>query len=458
MKVSLDFCLVDTYIPVNICIFILENLIKRLRDPEEDVRLKSLICLLKFAQDDLTSLSVNTYIEISERAKDKKFEVRKAALMGLAKLYYKNISMKLSPINSVKLDDLSAVASNLSSDIISRLQHVPGIILKSFGYPEFSSKHLIIQLVQEYLLPKSIQLENENYREISNETLNETRTSALVYLFHLIDESDKNCFAAILTMKSKINDELSNFVHLKTKTGEVRLSGVSMNASTLNESKRATLYKQIFFNLVQVIPSIDKKNNNIFEKLIQSKDKFIIRLLRNCIGATDSISDGIKHKTDLQERLDSKSSLGEYMGLVFDFASHHICNSAMINCLLSKLTSSTQNIAYQLSQIITYFSKFTPKVYIDSSEHYVRWLDSILSSLVQEKGKTVRSNSTKELLTKELFSSLLNISYIFIENNKKKELTDLIISYLNNIHQPMLAMNLGEVSDFLLLNSYNSYN
>ena len=43
----------------------------------------------------------------------------------------------------------------VGAGVLERLRCVPGLILNCWSYPETSTKHLVLNLLQEYLLPKS---------------------------------------------------------------------------------------------------------------------------------------------------------------------------------------------------------------------------------------------------------------------------------------------------------------
>jgi predicted PurR-regulated permease PerM len=98
--------------------------------------------------------------------------------------------------------------------------------------------------------------------------------------------------------------------------------------------------------------------------MVHLRDKNIFKLLESCIGVTDSILQGLKHKEDLQKRLDSKSVLGEYMGLVYELAAYFITDERMVINLLDSLVSPkiSLNDSTLLADIVTFVSRFASKV------------------------------------------------------------------------------------------------
>lgn len=67
------------------------------------------------------------------------------------------------------------------------------------------------------------------------------------------------------------------------------------------------------------------------------RDKAIFGLLAKCVTSSSDISESLKAREELARKLDSKSALGEYLSLVFDFASFSIDNSAVVSSLTENL-------------------------------------------------------------------------------------------------------------------------
>jgi hypothetical protein len=221
----------------------------------------------------LSSFSKAAIDEICERVRDKKFEVRKIALIGLGRLYYRHVSSKLKKVSEYLQSNSEEIEQSIPSEIMDRLEMVPSIVLKSWGYPDFPTKHLVLTLLQEYLLPKAIEVASttssssaeSDAKEMSG-NLSEVRTSALILLFKLMKEDvDKASFGAILQFKAKIAEFTSHFLRLKTALG----NGSTSNASD-GEGDKITEIKQLLFNLTQIIPINDRKQT-VFDKLILNK-------------------------------------------------------------------------------------------------------------------------------------------------------------------------------------------
>ena len=114
-----------------------------------------------------------TLREMAERMKDKRLQIRKVAMIGLAKVYWKHVAMWLEPVDLPAASmqrsgfggDPSATGaggggggggrkvyrygSGVQEEVWLRLNFVPGFILNCWGYPDPEERHLVLQLVQE---------------------------------------------------------------------------------------------------------------------------------------------------------------------------------------------------------------------------------------------------------------------------------------------------------------------
>lgn len=115
-----------------------------------------------------------TLREMAERMKDKRLQIRKVAMIGLAKVYWKHVALWLEPIDLPLSSEhrgrtkktstvsrgtpkkggerggaLHQYGSGVAEEVWQRLRFVPGFILSCWGYPAPEERHLVLQLVQE---------------------------------------------------------------------------------------------------------------------------------------------------------------------------------------------------------------------------------------------------------------------------------------------------------------------
>jgi hypothetical protein len=302
-----------------------EPLAKRLRDADERVRLAALTKLIDLCYFGPKEFSTHTFLEMGERVKDRRMEVKRLAMIGLAKIYNKHISSTLPPIRSLVGSSSSSshphsMRSLIDQSLLDRLDFIPGFLMKCWSYPEAINKYLIVQLLQEQLLPKqsaasstdggppqgtekapavaavaaavvskssknksSAAAENKSGPESSD--ICDRRATALVLMFELLTKSDRTFLASIMTFKAKVRSELLTFMSIRSKSlGPVdsrssqtqqtlierRMSSHPQLSSILSTEDSVKLLRTCIVKVMQLIPAMDKKATYL-EKLYSVK-------------------------------------------------------------------------------------------------------------------------------------------------------------------------------------------
>lgn len=278
----------------------------RLKDPDERVRRSAVAKLIDWGLIHPITVSAETYREIGERVKDRKGDIKVLAMVGLARLYCRYISStvpRLSEANMSKHSSSSSLRSLVDGDIYDRLSFIPGLIIKCWSFPDIHTKHLIVSLFQERLLPtlESLHSNNESAEptvssgkrrdsrqqrdeaEMQRAELNERRATALILLFESLDSVDRNAFASMMSFKAKTRSELQNFLVTRSKTvPKQRVSSAdSTNPDSLFGSARDTVLsgegdeqlramRKAMLKLMQIVPPMEKKTAFI-ERLYEIK-------------------------------------------------------------------------------------------------------------------------------------------------------------------------------------------
>jgi hypothetical protein len=272
----------------------------------------SALCkLVDLAYAHPTSLSAATYVEMGERAKDKRPEVRRLVMVGMAKIYGRHVSLVLPGLSSLSNKDARAdsLRECVDTAVLARLEFIPGMLMKCWGYPEMGTKHLVLQLVQEQLLPKVVASgdkdkdseasspcsddassgDSAQKGDINGAELNDRRAAALLLLFEGLTAGDRNSLSAIMGFKSKARVELQSFLRIRATPIRTRASSVGgaaqsqISSSSSSSSSSASdgklemtaeehmkALRKCMLRLMQVIPSVDKKYTYM-EKLYSTK-------------------------------------------------------------------------------------------------------------------------------------------------------------------------------------------
>eukprot|EP01034_Spumella_vulgaris_P029375 gene29375-36419_t len=430
-----------------------EPLCKRLRDSDAEIRLAALNRLMDIG---LTrgplALTVSSFSDMGDRAKDKKPDIRKAALTGLCRIYAAHVSGKLPGLSSLissgvstsstsnKSKKTSSSASNntqsdqhfssdvtksVDIDVLERLGFVPGMVVKSWGYPDLANRHLVLTLIQEHLLPsgnsggsgagktdstnttsssqstsqgtEESQNDEDFHRTSSSSTHHkasacETRAASLLLMYALLEtKEDKALFTSILSFKGRVRSALKGLLDAR-----IAMRGSSGGASqatqptstSIDPSLAAASLKKHVALLTQLVPASDRKSA-FFDKLLNIKDKIVFRLLADCVGTSDTVKQAITAREDLRRRLDSKSSAGEYITLLVDIACvGMVVNQTQIHSL-TRFTSSlgVAESARLSTELLSVVSKSCPQTFPHSLPALSSWLHSVVNSEVGVKGK-----------------------------------------------------------------------
>lgn len=352
-----------------------EGVMKRLRDVESDVRLRALTRLVEVATEDPRKLSSETFLEMIERAKDKKSEIRLGALNGMCRLYCKHISSLLPPISQ----DFSP-SSIVPKDIWGRLGTVPSTLLNSWGYPDVSSKHLILQLLQEQIIPKTSnstdlspdssdagQPDKRN-SDLSSSIINSDndsqRASALLLLFSSLEDSERHALGGILHMKMKVRADLSAYFNERSQG----------NSEEVQSRVRRSLFK-----LSTTLPPISDKKSAILDKLLSVKDKHVFSRLDTALSSASTIQYNCVMRDEARARVESRSPLGEYLGLVYDFAGSMVVNTASMKAMILYASESSASDYKLVASFAMLIVKYFPHIIGDCAIELNSWLTTAIS-------------------------------------------------------------------------------
>ena len=233
---------------------------QRLRDAESQVRLRTLTRLVEIALEDPRKISPSSFEEMIQRVKDKKTEVRSSALTGLCRVYSKYVAMNLP-----SLQDASGVAGIfeeggvIGRDIWERIQGVPSALVGSFGYPDMETRHNVLQLLQEQVLPKAPVEQGGGSESQDNDG---QRVTALLALFNNLDEQSRTNLAAIFFHKLRVRKDLVSYLSER--------SGASKAAAAADEAAQSRVRRSLY-KLSETLPPNSDKKTALLDKLLSTK-------------------------------------------------------------------------------------------------------------------------------------------------------------------------------------------
>lgn len=325
--------------------------------------------LWKVALDKGETLSPHTLEQLVDRVKDRIVDIRHQALIGSAKLFRKHVTSVLPTLQSSSFADIQASLDELPQSLQDCLRAIPGKVLKAWGLADFPTKHLVISLLQECLLPKVSANAVEGSppgrrKSYATADLNSQRMSALLLITSLLDQYEMEFLANIMSFKAKTLSLLERAVNLKLRRdsfgGETAAAAAATSSQSIDQPSIADL-KAVFQKLTNTLPNEDKKAN-FFDRLITSRDRSLWRLLNQCIDPMQSVDALLKSREELLKKLDSKTPLAEYMKMVFDFASYMLVPSSAVEELIVTLASDLRGSTHHAEAVLRLFVTHFPRV------------------------------------------------------------------------------------------------
>ena len=391
-------------------------------DSDHEIRLRSLQCLLDATLINPCNFAVNTFTEMFRRVKDKRPEIRKAALTGMARLYYRHVAVNLPSLDTV--DHSTAITDVIPEEILSRLSTVPRHIINCWSY----DKYLVLQLIQEYLIPKpydgAVVKESDNAMAsktskktsdaLKNEReVNTQRATALLVLYSLLGDEETPIFLQILRYKNDIKRQLSLYL-------EHRGAGP--------DEDQETKMKLAVYKIAQSLPPNDKKNN-FFDRVHSAKDKAVVKLLSKAVSPSHDAQSLMLSRDDLKQRLDSKSDCAEYIGQVYDYASFMIANSGVGECVLEYVIKLKDDEYYGRTRtLVMELARSTSAIFSSQAHLLQEWLEQSIKISLSSKQKSTNMNGTDLIM--DCLEVIKLCGYNLITDDS---ISNLYTSVINNI-------------------------
>ena len=379
---------------------------ERLRDPDAEVRLGALQRMVELAQEDPLKLAVPSFLEMGARIKDRRPEVRKAALLGMAQVYAKHVASALPPLGELT-DSGDDLLASQRGGLVDRLQQVPALVLSCWSLPEPAMKQQVLTLLQEHLLPRAPKLvaaasasqsQSQAAQSVQDAEMDGRRAAALYFMFAHLGEPERGLLSGLLQYKASVRKELQAFLQARDVVyGNARSVPVSSSAD-------AAALKNAMLRLALALPTADKKTAGL-ERLGAMKDKNIFRLLARAAQPLDTAVDSLKGRDDLRGRVDSKSVLGEYTGRLWDTAGYLVANEDIVGALVRHAAAVRPEDGEPIAALLALLAKCVPRAFSASAEALEEWLGAQLGQGSKKK-QTQAGLSFGSDVTPLLFSTL----------------------------------------------------
>lgn len=205
---------------------ITEQLRFRQHDPDETVRYEVVMAIISAAKKDFNSVTDDLLNFVKERTLDKKFKIRKEALLGLAMLYKQHMSNPEIPEST----------KECISWIKNKVLHV-------YYQTALEDRLLVERILHTCLVPYQSSLEE--------------RMKKLYQLFCSVDDNAVKAFNELLKCQNTVRNHVKDVLEILTQTPKLEgheknlLNKIVILSKTLPEPIKCQEYLRKFFGLLQ---------------------------------------------------------------------------------------------------------------------------------------------------------------------------------------------------------------
>lgn len=265
-----------------------KELILRLRDPEWEVRQLVVREVCDFAANCLEWVSEDCLRAVGERMKDKKVALRKETMTGLSQVFSTHISSYWEEQDGEEDQFLSLTHHTIPLEHIEKLGWIPDYVLKCYAYPQEELKLRVIQLLDDFLLPKAL--------------TERTRANGLLFLFHSLDTTSKEALRRLFRERAKCQENCAKFVAFKVQQRrQKRTDDCALDKAT-----------QEFYDGLCPLFSDVVNLKKLLEKFSKWKDHSVFKHLGELCDFTKPQCDIRRARDELVRSVGSKTALSEF--------------------------------------------------------------------------------------------------------------------------------------------------
>ncbi|KAI9979970.1 hypothetical protein PInf_027061 [Phytophthora infestans] len=288
--------------------------ILRLSDVEWEVRQLVVHELCDFAANHLDLIGEECLRAVGERMKDKRVVLRKETMTGLSQVFSAHISSYWGDEDERVL---SLTQRQIPTGNIKKLGWIPDFVLKCYAYPQQELKLRVVQLLDDFLLPKALS--------------EATRANGLLFLFHSLDATSREALRRVLSERAKCQQVCRTFVEFKvTSRHKGRASGG--DEAALEQAKQ-----QLCDGLAPLFSDVSKLDK-LVEQLSTWKDHSAFKHLGDLCDFSKTQREAREARDQLVRCVGSKTPLGEFL--------KKLCRK------LSLLTMSQKSVAVLLEFLV----------------------------------------------------------------------------------------------------------
>lgn len=267
-----------------------EQLINRLLDTDEKVRLEALLTCFEAAMENFEVIDLKLLENIRERMRDKKWAIRREAITCIGKLFKKlSSSVKTRPL-------------------LKDLYWVPSKILHQYYINNMEDRLCIERVVHGCLIPVTLNVEDRMHR--------------LFHLYTSLDEMATILFNNMLQLRARINTDFNELL------------------STLKDEEiedREKVIHRLNISIARALPDPLKTQDHLKKLTALFSDNTLYKLFQESTNLKQECPKIIKCVSDIVKKLSSKNVIIDTVKALLDRACPMLVDKTSFIHLLKKI-------------------------------------------------------------------------------------------------------------------------
>lgn len=276
-----------------------DKLHERQRDPDEKVRQEVVITICEAASENIDSVTDQLLEDVCERTRDKKWHVRREAMMCLGKLYKK-----------------VTTGSTTNKKAAKKLSWVPSKLLHGYYLNTPENRLCVERILIGCLVPVTLEADQKMKR--------------LLHIYCKLDEAAVSAFHGILTCQQRVRTDIVELIELSVQEK--------------SEENEAVVFSKII-SLARVFPDAFKFQENLKKLREMLQEPTLRELFRKSVNPDLGCSAVFKAVSDVVLKVGSKNPVLETVKGLLDRAAPLLVDEQCIKELFKLVKDAVEGLS-----------------------------------------------------------------------------------------------------------------
>lgn len=275
-----------------------DKLHERQRDPDEKARQEVVVTICEAASENIDSVTDQLLEDVCERTRDKKWHVRREAMMCLGKLYKK-----------------VTTGSTANKKAAKKLSWVPSKLLHGYYLNTPENRLCVERILIGCLVPVTLEPKQKMKR--------------LLHIYCKLDEAAVSAFHGILTCQQRVRTDIAEFIELSSQEE--------------SEDNEALVFSKII-SLARVFPDAFKFQENLKKLHEMLQEPTLRELLKKSLSPDHGCSAVFKAVSDVVLKVGSKNPVLETVKGLLDRAAPLLVDEQCVKELFKLVKEAVEGL------------------------------------------------------------------------------------------------------------------